>query len=92
MVWALSNRDLAMELLIWIRKFLGELARLIGYSLAIVGLVCAVIGVVKAYYNYNPVVGEFLLGKFLAIAGLLIALLGKFLFEDNSSEKKKRND
>ena len=92
LVWAFSNRDLAAELLVWIRKVLGAVARLIGYLLAIAGLVCALVGAVNAYDIYQPVVGEFLFGVFLAIIGLLISLFGGALFIDDPSDKDKRND
>lgn len=90
LVWAFSNRDLAAELLVWIRKVLGAVARLIGYLLAIAGLGCALVGAVKAYKIYHPVVGEFLFGVFLAIIGLLISLFGGALFIDDSSDKETK--
>ena len=92
LVWALSNRDLAMQLLQAVRKFLGAVRKLIGIVLIVLGCLSALVGILSAYESYDPAFGKFLLGIFVGLVSLGVARVGLSLFEGTSSDKDKRDD
>lgn len=92
LIWALSNRNLALAVLEGVKVFLGAMAKFIGGLLIIAGVICVLIGgwhLLKGawgiYTNFNPALWEsfvtFLRGASFVVISALVGSFGLFLLD-----------